>query len=199
MIEVFRAEKQRQVIALLHVCGVCEEEVGVGLQMNRAAVLQEAAVALHEVGRGETLARILHLRIAEREPDLLHLAFSEEAVYNLYVRAQKRHVLKSFAERLRSAGPHACALNVYANEVDVGEHLRQPHRILAFAAAQLEHNRVVVLEIHLAPMSLHVERHIIGYRERILKHVLVSLHIGELRQFSFAHYSLLIHFGKKYF
>ena len=84
-------------------------------------------------------------------------------------------------------------------EVDVGEHLRQPHCVLAFAAAQLEHNRVVVLEIHLAPMSLHVERHIIGYRERILKYVLVSLHIGELRQFSFAHYSLLIHFGKKYF
>lgn len=57
MIEVFRAEEQRQIVALLHVSGVCEEEVGVGLQMNRAAVLQEAAVALHEVGRGETLAR----------------------------------------------------------------------------------------------------------------------------------------------
>ena len=36
-------------------------------------------------------------------------------------------------------------------------------------------------------MTLHVERHIVGYRERILKHVLVSFHIGELRQFSFAH------------
>ena len=60
-------------VVLYHVGGVGKEEVGVGLQMDDAAVDEELAVALHEVGRREALAGVLHLRVAEGEPDLLHL------------------------------------------------------------------------------------------------------------------------------
>ena len=187
MVEVFGAEEQGQVIMLLHVCGIGEEEVGVGFQMHRSTVYEEVAIALKEECRGETLARVLHLRVAECEPYLLHLILAKEAVDNLDVGAQECHILQSVGYSLCGSCPHTCSLDVNANEVDIGEHLSQPYCIFTLATSQLEHNGVVVLEVHLAPSAFHLKRHVVGYRERILKHVLVSFHVGELRQFSFAH------------
>ena len=36
-------------------------------------------------------------------------------------------------------------------------------------------------------MALHLKRHIGNHPIGILKHILITLHIGELRQFSFSH------------
>ena len=72
---------------LLHISGVSEEEVRVGLQVYGSFVGEEVAITLEEVCGCEALARVLHLRVAECEPYLLHLVFAEEAVDYLYVGA----------------------------------------------------------------------------------------------------------------
>ena len=95
MVQVFRAEEQWQVVVLDHQCGVGEEEVGVRLQVDDASVLQKVAVALHEPCGGEPLARVLHLGVAEGEPDFLYLVRGEETVDNLDVSAQEGNVLQT--------------------------------------------------------------------------------------------------------
>ena len=51
-------------------------------------------------------------------------------------------------------------LDVYSDEIHVGKQLGQSHGILPFSAAEFQHDGVIVLEIHLAPLPLHGERHI---------------------------------------
>ena len=87
--------------------------------MNDASVDKKTAITLHEVCTGETLAHILHLRIAEREPNLLHLVRTEEAVDDLDVGAKECHILKSVVKSLRCTCPHTCALDVDTDEVDI--------------------------------------------------------------------------------
>ena len=48
-IQVFCLVVNRQAVVLHHATGVGEKEVGVGLQMNRAAVDQKVPIALHEI------------------------------------------------------------------------------------------------------------------------------------------------------
>ena len=48
------------------------------------------------------------------------------------------------------------------------------------ATAQFEHNRMIVLEKLLVPISLHVKRHIIHCRIRIFEHMRITRHIGKL-------------------
>ena len=50
------------------------------------------AVAFHERGTAEPLPRVLHLRVAERQPYLLHFAGGKEPVYDFYVGAQEGRV-----------------------------------------------------------------------------------------------------------
>ena len=64
-------------------------------------------ITVHKEGACEALARVLHLWVAKREPYLAHLALSEEAVNDLDVRAQERHVGQSLIESLCGACPHA--------------------------------------------------------------------------------------------
>ena len=120
---------------------------------------------------------MLHLRVREGEPYLLHLVLVEEAVYNLDIGAQESHVLQPFVQSLLGSRPHARALDVHAYEVDVGIFAGQPYGIFTASAAQFEHYRVGVVEVHVAPMPLHLKRHVVYDRERILKHVLKRFHI----------------------
>ena len=119
-IQVFRTEFQGQVVLLHHICGVGEEEVGVGLQMDDATIDEETAVAVHEVGGGETLARVLHLRVTERQPYLLYLIRSEETVDDLDIRTQEGDILQSFLDSLCGTRPHTGSLDVHPDEVYVG-------------------------------------------------------------------------------
>ena len=102
--------------------------------MDNAAILQETAIALQEIGTRQSLTRILHLRITECQPNLAHFIMAEEPVDNLNVRTQERHVLQSFLQRHLRTRPHAGPFDVHANEVHLGIQPCQFHRILPLAA-----------------------------------------------------------------
>ena len=149
--------------------------------MDHSPIHQEMAVAVHEVGGGEALTRILHLRVAEGEPDLLHLILPEETIDNLDICAQESHVLESFVQGLCSTGPHAGALDIHTHEVHLRVELGQLHGILTLAASQLQYDGVVIVEILFIPVTFHLERDVGHHPIGVLKDILVSLHIGKLR------------------
>ena len=156
-VEVGGLDQHGQVVVLHQQRRIGEEEVRVCLQVDEAPVGQEPAVALQKPGGGESLARILHLRVAEGEPYLLHLAPGEEVVYDFDVGTQEGHVLQPFLQGLRSPRPHACSLDVDADEVDVGKHLGQSDGVFALAAAQLQHDGVLIVEVLFSPVALHLK------------------------------------------
>ena len=47
--------------------------------MDYAVILQELAVALHEISGSKPFGRLLHLRVRESEPDFAHLICSKKA------------------------------------------------------------------------------------------------------------------------
>ena len=157
MVEVDGFEQQGQPVVIDHDGRIGEEEVAVGLQVDDATVGEEASIAFEEEGAGEAFVYVLHLRVAESEPYLLHFAWSEEAVDNFDVGTQKRYITQVFLYGLFGSGVHACAFYVNPYEVDVGEELGQSHRIFAFAAAEFEYDGVVVVEIAASPTALHGE------------------------------------------
>ena len=148
--------------------------------MDSAAVFQELAVAFHEVGGRKAFGGFLHLRVGEREPYLAHFARSEEAVYDFDVGTQEGDIFHARLQGLGSSRPHACPFDIYADEILVGKHASQSHRVLSTAAAQLQHNRIIVLEKLLMPVALHLKRHVVYRRVRIFKHVRITCHIGKL-------------------
>ena len=186
-IEVFCTEYEGQVVLFDQVGGIGEEKVRVGLQMDEATIGEEMAIAVEEPRGGESLTRVLHLWVAEGEPYLADFVRGEEAVDDLDIGAQEGHILQSFVQGLCGACPHAGALDVDANEIDIGKQLSQSDGIFTLATAQLQDNGVVVMEILLVPMALQVKGHVFHYRIGVLEHVLVGFHIGEFRQLSFTH------------
>ena len=102
---------------------------------------------------------ILHLRIGECEPYLLHLVGSEEAVDDLDTRAQKRHIGEVLLQGLLCSRVDAGPLDVDTNEVDIGIDACKADGVFAFSAAQLKNYGVGVVEVFLAPVAFHVERH----------------------------------------
>ena len=46
---------------------------------------------------------------------------------------------------------------------------------------------IIVVEILLVPVALHLKRNMFHYRIGVLEHVLIGFHVGEFRQFAFAH------------
>ena len=173
-------------VVLHHVRGVGKEEVGIGLQVDDATIDEELAIALHEIGGRETLAGILHLRVAEGEPDLLYLVFCEETVDDLDVRTEEGDVLQSFVEGLSGPRPHAGSFDIHPDEVHLGIELGKFHRVFSLAAPEFEHDGILILEILFVPLALHIKRNMFHYRKGVLEHVLVCFHVGEFRQFAFA-------------
>ena len=163
-----------------HIGGVGEKEVGVGLQMDDATIDEELAIALHEIGRGKALAGILHLRVAEGEPDLLYLVGGEEALDDLDVGTEEGHILQSFVEGLGGSCPHAGSLDVDTDEVHVGVELGELHRIFALATAQFEHDGVLIVEVLLVPVPFHLKRHVFHYRIGVLEDTIVCFHVRKL-------------------
>ena len=117
------------------------------------SVLEEAAVALQEIGGREAFRGLLHLRVGESEPYFIYLPGSEETVDNLDVGAQESYVFQSLVQSLGGTTPHAGALNIDAYEVAVGVAARKSYGIFATPAAKLQHYGVVVLEEVLAPAA----------------------------------------------
>ena len=144
-----------------------------------------------KISGSKPFCSLLHLRVRESEPNLLHLVAVEEAVYDFNARAKKGHIGQLLLQRELGSRPHACAFDVYTDEVHVGIEPGQPHRVLAFAAAQLQHDGVVVVKVFVAPVAFHRERHVVDHREGIFKHVAHLLHFRKLGEFSFSHDSVL--------
>ena len=80
VIEVFGAEEHVEGIVFHHIRGVCEEEIRVGLEMYDAIIDKETSVSLQEESGSKALMHILHLRVGEGKPYLLHLILGKEAV-----------------------------------------------------------------------------------------------------------------------
>ena len=167
-------------VFLHHQPRVGEEKVGVGLQMHQSTVDEKAAVTLHEIGGGESLAWIFHLRVRECQPNLLYLILSKEAVDDLNARTQECYIGHPVLQSQFGTCPHACALDVHTDEVDVGEEFSQSHGVLSFAAAKLQHDGIVVMEILFPPMTFHVEGHIVDDGEWILEDIAHRLHLCKL-------------------
>ena len=179
VIEVFRTEGYGQLVLFHHIGGIGEKEVGVGFQMYPSSISQETPVALHEEGGRKAFARILHLRIAEGEPDFLYFSFAEEPVDDLDVRTKESDVGESFVESLLGTLVHTGTLDVNPDEVHVGIEPRQPYGVLSLSASQLQHNRVLVMKILFAPMAFHVERNVLNDGIGILEDVGERLHFCE--------------------
>ena len=180
VVEVFCLENDGQLIVIHHIAGIGKEKVGVGLQMDQAVIDEETAIALHEIGRRETLARVLHLGVGEGEPYLLHLIFREESVDDLNVGAKESDILQSLIEGLSGSCPHAGTLDVDTNKIDVRIALGKSHCVFTLAAPEFEYDGVIVVEILLVPVSLHFKGNVFHYRIRVLDHVLISSHLGKL-------------------
>ena len=77
-IQIIRIGKYRIGIQTEHLCRISIEERTVGLEMNKSGRLDNLLIASHEIGGSKTLGSFLHLRVAERDPDLIHLVFGKE-------------------------------------------------------------------------------------------------------------------------
>ena len=160
--------------------------------MNNAAIDEKVAIAVHEIGAGETLPRILHLRVTERKPYFLYFIFIEKAVNNLNVSTKESHVLQTFLQSLSGTRPHTSTLNVHPDEVHLRIEFSKPNGIFTLSTSKFKHNGVCVFEIHFTPTALHLERNVRNNTIRILKHILITFHIGKLRQLSFSHIILIL-------
>ena len=180
VIQVTGGKLQGQTVPLHHILRISEKEIGIGFQVNPSTVLQETAVTRHKKSGGQTFGHLLHLRVAERQPNLGHFAFGKETVDNLYVRAQERHVGQAFAQRPRGPRPHTGTLDVHPDKILVGIQTSQPYGIFTPSAPEFQHNRMVVPEKIFMPTSFHIERHFIHDRIRVFKHMRVTGHVGKL-------------------
>ena len=108
-------------VVLHHKAGVGKEEIGVRLDMNAPAVLEEATIAFHEIGGREAFRGLLHLWVGEGQPDFAHLAWGKESFDKFNVCAQEGNVLHAFAERCCGSVPHARAFDVDGNKVLLGK------------------------------------------------------------------------------
>ena len=87
--------------------------------MNGTTVRQEFSVSFQEIGAGEALAGIFHLRVAEGQPNLLHFTRSEEPFNDFDIGTQKGNIFQTFLDRLCGSCPHAGSLDIDTDEIDV--------------------------------------------------------------------------------
>ena len=188
-IEVSRLALDFEVVELRHFQRVVVEETTVGLQVNATAVGQEFLVRCQEKARCQAFfgAALLHLRVGEGYPDFAHLVGGEKRAHNLDACAEEGHIRHLVKVRRFGSGPDAGALNVNADEILVGEHARHANRVLAFAAAELQHYRIVVFEYVSVPSALERVRKIHKISHFWLKNIAKSLVLPEFCEFAFSH------------
>ena len=171
--------------------------------MNNSRRFHDLLIPLHEESRGKTLGGFLHLRVTESNPDFVDFFSTEERSDELDIGTQERYILQSFRLRLFGTRPHACSFDIHADEVLVRVFLRQTYRIFPSAAAELQHDRVVIVEIPFMPMPCQVIYYLAIYQFSIfierrrskLEDIGESLHLSELFQFILTHnISILISF-----
>lgn len=111
------------------------EEGAIGLEVNRATRAEHLEVAEDEARRGQALGHLLHLRVGEGDPDLIHFARSEEARQGLDLPTQEGYIRHPSFVRSLSSRPDTRPLDVYSDEVLLGVELTQTYGILPLTTA----------------------------------------------------------------
>lgn len=179
-IEVTRGGQYFKVVDLRHLLGIGEEEIGVALQVNQSARLHDVGIAIQETRGSKSFRDLLHLGVAEGDPNLRHFVGCKELLDEFDVSAYKGYVGELFLQCSRSTCPHSCALDVDADEVLFGITSSKTNGVFALTATQFEHNGMLVVEVIFMPTSLQRESSSLQLLERILKAVGITGHIGEL-------------------
>ena len=121
--------------------------------MHDAAGAKEFPVALQEKRRTEAgVLAAAQLRVRESEPDLRDLPRAEESVDELDAGAQESHVGESVLSSILGPFPEPGAFDIHADIIDLRVPEGQGDGVVSLAAAQLQHDRMVVPE-HLLPPS----------------------------------------------
>ena len=155
--------------------------------MDDTAGLEGLEVAQEEARGSQALRHLLHLRIGEGNPDLVHLPRGEEAPKGLDLTAQEGHIAHPCLMRSLSPRPDACPLDVHADEVLLRIDLCEAYGVLALATAQLEDDGMIVVEEILSPASLQREGLLLEASKGVLEDMGEGLHLGELRQLILSH------------
>ena len=145
--------------------------------MNNTTIYQETTITIHEEGRSQTLMHVLHLRIREGKPYLLHLIFAKETVDNLNAGTQESYIIQPFFQSLFSTCIDTSTLDINANKVDIRVNTCQTNSIFTLTTSQLKYNRVIVMEILFTPMPSHFKRNFTDNAIRILENVLKRFHL----------------------
>ena len=111
-IEVRRTGQHLQIVAAGNGIGVLVKIAAVRLEIDYAALCDEAAVTLEEERGGEALFLPAYLRVGEGQPDLGDLSRREERGDEFNAGAQETHVGHCGLRGFAGPGPQSCALDV---------------------------------------------------------------------------------------
>src|SRR5690606_14250122 len=116
--------------------------------MHGSGGFEDFLVKIQEihVGKAEFGALVFDLRIGKRDPDFINFARLKKVVDEFELCAQQSGVANVFLSRSFASAPHAGTFNVDAGKVFLSEESGAGKRAFAFAATQLDHYRIVVLE-----------------------------------------------------
>ena len=163
----------------------------VGLQVHNASRLQEIAVTVHEKRRSKPLLFPSDLRIRKRNPYLRHFIGSKKRLNELNARTKERHILKTMIFSIFGPLPQTCALDVHANIITRRIPLGKINRIITFAAAKFEDNRIVIAKESVSPIAFHRMIAAQHLRSSRLDHTPESLVFPEFSKLVLSHRLLL--------
>ena len=133
----------------------------IGFQVEDAVGTNDFSVTLQKLRRSEAVPRIAHalarMWVGEGDPNLGNLVLTKEMLDLVDTGAEKRHILHAFLVRLLQAAPNAGTLDVDTYIIYITMGAGQTDGVFAFAATQLQHDGIVVVEEVGVPFSLQWE------------------------------------------
>ena len=190
MIQILRKCLKWQFVFLHHQFRVGVHERRICLDMDDALVLQEMAIALHEIGGSQSLGGFLHLWVGKCEPDFNHFVFTKHLMNELNVGAKKTDIVQSFYHSRLCSMPHARAFDINPNKILIGKSAGKSYGVFTSSASQFQHNGVFVLEEILMPSAFQRQALLLELPKRTFHNKRVLSHVGEFCQFTFPHYSM---------
>ena len=97
------------------------------------------------------------MRGGEGDPNLSHFILGEEMLDLVDAGTEKRHIIQAFLVRLLQSAPDAGAFDVDTYIINITMGTSQTDGVLTFAATQLQHDGVVVVEEVGMPLPLQGE------------------------------------------
>ena len=144
LIHVGDVLQQGELIALYLLEGAFVKEIGIGFYVHQCCCRCNLSVQIEELIAAEAFASFVGLGVGEGDPDLVDFVGREILCDVIDMGSQESNIVEVFGDRGFGTRPHAVALDIHANVVDVGVEAGQSHGIIAFAAGELNHDGVVV-------------------------------------------------------